>query len=146
MALNWIHEDGPARWDDDKQRIVGEAPAGTFDGIKYGKGDLVAGDWWRAEEDGKVVGYGWMDTVWGDAQILLAVDDGARGHGIGTFILDHLESEAREQGLNYLFNVVPPEHPDPAGIKAWLTKRGFASSQEDRQDDRLSRRVVSKAE
>jgi GNAT superfamily N-acetyltransferase len=138
MGLDWKHEDGPARWDDDKQRIVGDAPDGTFEGIHYGKGDLVAGDWWRVEDGGKVVGYGWMDTVWGDAQILLAVDADARGKGVGTFILDHLESEAKGQGLNYLFNVVPPKHPDPDGITAWLTKRGFEPSQEDR----LSRRVV----
>jgi len=140
MSLNWIHEDGPARWDADKQRIVGGVPAGTFEHMRYGEGDLVAGDWWRVERAGKTVGYGWLDVVWGDAQILLAVDAEARGQGIGTFIMDHLEEEARAQGLNYLYNVVPSGHPDAAGITRWLGERGFSSS----SDDRLSRRVVGR--
>ncbi len=140
MALEWIHEDGPAHWDAEKRRVLGGVAVGVFDYSGYSEGDLVPGDWWRVEEDGKTLGYGWMDVVWGDAEILLAVDSAARQRGVGTFILDQLERQARLQGLNYLFNVVPPEHPDVAGVTAWLSKRGFAPS----QDDRLSRRVVAK--
>jgi N-acetylglutamate synthase-like GNAT family acetyltransferase len=70
-----------------------------------------------------------MDTTWGDAEILLAVGGVARGKGVGSFILDRLEEEAALRGLNYLYNVVQPNHPDPEGITAWLTKRGFAESE-----------------
>ena len=61
---------------------------------------------------------------------------------MGSFIVDGLEREASGKGLNYLFNVVPKNHPDPDGITKWLEKRKFAPSQEDR----LSRRVVGRSE
>ncbi len=70
-----------------------------------------------------------MDTSWGgDAQILLAVAPEARGRGIGTWILDRLEEEARARGLCYMFNTIPPRHPDPDGLADWLVARGFEPS------------------
>ena len=72
------------------------------------------------EDDGEVVGYGWMDTTWGEAEILLAVDPAAQANGVGSFILDHLEKEASAAGLNYMYNVVRDGHPEPEAITAWL--------------------------
>ena len=135
MSLSWIHEN-PPRWDASKSAIVGKAEPGIFKPGKLAEGDLVPGEWWRVEADGKAVGYGWMECVWGDAEILLAVEPGHRGRGVGTFILDRLEREAAERGLNYLFNVVQPTHPDPEGITRWLEARGFEAAH-----DRLRRRV-----
>ena len=64
-------------------------------------------------EDGdRVVGYGWLDDVWGDAEILLAVEERARGTGAGAFALARLEEEAAARGLNYVVNVVRDTHPD----------------------------------
>lgn len=138
MAMRWVQE-SPAVWDDAKQTIVGKAPAGTFRMTTYSNGDLLPGDWWRAEQDGAVVGYGWMDTMWGgDAEVLLAVSAEARGRGVGTFILEQLEREAASRGLNYLYNVVPSSHPDVAGVSGWLEKRQFRASHEGR----LMRRVL----
>ena len=59
MALKWIHE-SPAKWDEGKQAVVGEAPAGIFDRryAELAPGDLVPGEWWRVEDSGVVVGYG----------------------------------------------------------------------------------------
>lgn len=128
MSLSWIHE-SPAYWDADKLRIVGGAKDGIFDSKVYGryrKGDLIGGSWWRVEDGGTTVGYGWMDTNWGDAEVLLAVDPAGQGKGVGTFIMDHLEQEAAARGLNYLYNVVRPTHPDRDELTAWLTKRQFA--------------------
>jgi GNAT superfamily N-acetyltransferase len=136
--LKWTRDRVPARWDEDKRAIVG-TEAGIFDYTGYGLGDVVPGDWWRVQQDGRTVGFGWMDVVWGDAQILLAVAPDARGQGIGTFILRNLEQEAARQGLNYLFNVIPRHHPEPDRVAAWLAERGFSPSHEDR----LSRRVVA---
>ena len=131
MNLEWIRE-SPAKWDRDKTRIIGEAPAGIFD-RRYRdltEGTLLSGEWWRVESEGRVVGYGWLDVVWGDAEILLASDPGARGRGVGGFILDHLEKEARARGLNYVYNVVRPTHPNAGELSAWLEKRGFESSED----------------
>jgi GNAT superfamily N-acetyltransferase len=139
MSLEWIHEN-PPYWDEDKAAIVGNAPTGIFDFAAYGKGDMVPGEWWRVEEDGAILGYGWMDTTWGDAEILLAVDPAHRNRGVGTFILDRLETAAGERGLNYLYNQVRDTHPDPEGITKWLEQRGFAIS----HDDRLLRRSVKR--
>ena len=132
MSLTWIHEN-PAQWDETKQQIVGGAPSGIFELGSRAAGEVVPGDWWRVEQDGKVVGYGWMDTVWGDAEVLLAVAPEVQKGGVGSFIIDHLEQEASRRGLNYMLNVVRPTHPDTA----WLQKRGFEAS----DDESLRRRV-----
>lgn len=139
MGLKWIQE-SPPYWDADKASIVGDAGAGIFDPslTEQKVGAMLPNDWWRAEEDGKTVGYGWMDITWGDAEILLAVDSGARGHGVGTFILERLAAEARERGLHYIYNVVSETHPLHAEVTAWLRARRFTAS----EDGKLLRAVV----
>lgn len=123
---SWNRET-PATWNADKQRIV--TPLGAFPALSGARaGGLLPGEWWRVEEDGQVVAYGWMDVVWGDAQMLLAVDPARRGSGLGTWVLDQLASEAANRGLNYLFNAIPDGHPDPKGLRAWLKARSFAPS------------------
>lgn len=139
MNLDWIRE-SPAKWDEDKRRIIGDAPTGIFDRRyrELAAGTLLPGEWWRVEEEGRVVGYGWLDVVWGDAEILLASDPEARGRGLGSFVLDRLEKEARSRGLNYIYNVVRPTHPNAKELSAWLEKRGFEPS----EDGSLMRAVV----
>jgi len=135
MPLRWIRE-APSRWDAPKREIVG-GEGEVFAVAKSDDDALLPGDWWRVEDDGRTVGYGWMDNTWGDAEILLAVDRTARGRGIGSFILDRLEEEAAGQGLNYLYNIVPARHSDPERLAAWLRTKGFA----DDGDGQLKRRV-----
>ena len=129
MPLTWSRE-SPAHWNDDKERIIGGAPAGVFSLGPFKPGDVVPGDWWRVESNGHTVGYGWMDQSWGDAEVLLVVDPSSQDGGIGTFILDRLEDEAADRGINYLYNVVPEAHPDKAGLTRWLQRRGFQASHE----------------
>jgi GNAT superfamily N-acetyltransferase len=129
MSLTWTHE-SPALWDAGKQRIIGDAPRGVFSIGPFRAGEVVPGDWWRVEENGRAVGYGWMDYSWGDAEVLLAVDASARRGGAGTFILDRLEDEAADRGINYLYNVVPEAHPEKQWLEHWLLRRGFMPSQE----------------
>jgi ribosomal protein S18 acetylase RimI-like enzyme len=138
MNLSWIREH-PPRWDEGKRRIIGEAPSGIFDGryAESAMGAAVPGEWWRVEADGAVAGYGWMDVVWGDAEVLLATDPEQRSRGIGSFILEQLEREAAQRGLNYVYNVVRPTHPQTEAISAWLMARGFVAQ----DDGRLLRRA-----
>ncbi|MAQ14729.1 MAG: hypothetical protein CMN30_08025 [Sandaracinus sp.] len=133
MERRWISE-SPAVWTAVKARIVGRAEPGTFDGryAEATEGDLIPGEWWRVEEDGRTVGFGWLDVVWGDAEILLATDPAHRRQGVGGFILEHLAAEARERGLCYLYNVIRATHPDPEPVRAFLAKRGFAGSSDGR--------------
>lgn len=138
MARDWIHEQ-PPRWDEAKSSILGAVPAGAFPMEKRTTGELLPGEWWRVEDEGAVVGYGWMDEVWGEAQILLAVDPRTQRRGIGTFILDRLESEALRRGFRYLYNVIPPTHPEPAAVSRWLGKRGFRASEDGRELRRMVR-------
>jgi len=133
MSLRWIRE-SPARWDAGKARIVGGADVGIFD-TRYrtmAEGKLVPGEWWRVEDGDEVVGYGWLDVVWGDAEILLAAAPGARGHGVGAYILERLDDEARAQGLGYLYNMVRPTHPQANRTTLWLEKHGFQAEQDGR--------------
>lgn len=142
MGLQWIQE-SPSYWDANKTRIVGGAGMGIFEPsiVEHEKGSLLPNDWWRVESDGKTLGYGWMDITWGDAEILLAVDPTARGRGVGTFILERLEAEARERGLHYIYNVVRETHPLHDEVTQWLTARHFTAS----EDGKLLRAVVQPA-
>jgi len=123
---SWHAEHRPTRLDEAKKAFFEAIPDGTVD--LRPAGDLLPGDWWRLEEEGKVVGYGWMDVTWGDAQILLAVAPGAQRKGYGAQILDHLEAEAKKQGLRYLFNTIPAGHPDVEGARGFLEANGFEGS------------------
>ena len=123
---SWHPEPRPTRLDDAKRSFFEALPAGAVE--LRPAGDLLPGDWWRLEDDGKTVGYGWMDVTWGDAQILLAVDPDEQHKGYGAAILDHLEAEAKKQGLRYLFNTIPTNHPDPAAARAFLEAHGFRAS------------------
>lgn len=127
MALQWVREDAPV-WDAEKSRIVGGVPPGVFQLPAYEDGERLPGDWWRVEDGGAVVGFGWMDTAWGDAEMLLAVDPARHGQGVGTYVLDQLEREAANRGVNYLYNVVLPTHPDHDRVTAWLESRRFKGS------------------
>ncbi|MFO0729045.1 MAG: GNAT family N-acetyltransferase [Myxococcota bacterium] len=124
--------DAPAYWDADKHRIIGEAAAGVFDARfrRCKAGELLPGDWWKVTQGGKVVGFGWLDVVWGDAEITLATDPREEKKGVGGFILEHLEHEAKERGLNYLYNLVRPNHPKREAVSGWLSRRGFASNED----------------
>jgi ribosomal protein S18 acetylase RimI-like enzyme len=140
MALHWAHDDDP-RWDDDRRRVFASVPEGVFRTEERAPGEPLSSDWWRVERDGRVVGYGWLDDVWGDAEILLAVDAAERGSGVGSFVVDHLEQEAAARGLNYVVNVVRPSHPERDAVTAWLQGRGFTAT----EDGRLRKRVAAPA-
>jgi hypothetical protein len=47
-----------------------------------------------------------------------------RSAGIGEFILGHLEREAVDRGLNYIYSVAPKAHPDPAWMTNWISLDG----------------------
>ena len=140
--LRWIHESVPL-WDADKARIVGGAQPGTLPSklASHADKEVLPDDWWRVEHEGRCVGYGRMDVTWGDAEILLVVEPEAQGQGVGTFILEHLEHEARARGLNYLYNQVHPEHPAQQDITSWLQNRAFSST----EDGQLARAIVGAA-
>jgi GNAT superfamily N-acetyltransferase len=139
MAFAWIRESA-ACWDAAKASVLGCVPPGVFAFADCREGDLLPGEWWRVEDEGRVAGYGWLDCNWGDGEILLAVAPERQRTGVGSFIMERLQEEARARGLNYLYNVVPAAHPDPAGLTAWLRRRGFAP----RGDGRLMRRVTAR--
>jgi N-acetylglutamate synthase-like GNAT family acetyltransferase len=136
VMLNWVKDDDP-RWDADRERVFGTVPDGVFRAESRTPGERLTSDWWRVEADGRVVGYGWLDDVWGDAEILLAVDASARGTGAGAFALARLEEEAADRGLNYVVNVVRDTHPERDAVTAWFVAHGFAGT----DDGRLRKRV-----
>jgi len=123
---DWYAEPKPARYDDAKRAFFARLPEGAVH--VQPAGELLPGTWWRLEDEGEVVGYGWMDVTWGDAQILLAVHPDRQRRGLGGEILDHLEAEAHTSGLGYLFNTIPADHPDPEGARAFLEEQGFVAS------------------
>lgn len=130
MSPTWTKEDRP-RWDADKDRLFTDADLAAV-GLaeRPALGDAIADEWWSVREGDDVVGYGWLDSEWGDAQITFFVDATHRRSGVGGFIVDRLAAEARERGLSVIYNVVPDSHPDPAAVTAWLQARGFSDAGE----------------
>jgi N-acetylglutamate synthase-like GNAT family acetyltransferase len=140
-GFQWVHDPDP-RWDEDRERVFSTVPPGVFRAVARPPGERLPGDWWRVEDGGRVVGYGWLDDVWGDAEILLAVEEGARGTGAGRFMLARLEDEAAARGLNYVLNVVHDTHPDRAAVTAWFLAHGFAGA----EDGQLRKRVTDRGQ
>jgi benzoate-CoA ligase family protein len=139
--LRWAREDAP-RWDADKQRLFGEDELNSVGLVPSAPGAAIADEWWRVTDSaGATVGYGWLDSEWGDAEITFLVAPDRRGAGIGEFIVGHLEHEAETRGLNYIYNTVPAGHPDRAWMTRWLVAHGFV----DAGDGELRRRVRAHA-
>jgi len=76
--------------------------------------DLRASHIFVAEEEGTVVGFGfihvwqWNKVAWiGD----LVVEEGHRGRGIGTKLVQHLAKVAKNDGCIALMDDPPPKHP-----------------------------------
>jgi GNAT superfamily N-acetyltransferase len=95
------------------------------------------------EQRGETVGYGWIDLVWGDAEILIATAPERKGQGVGTFIVERLVEEAEHQGVTRVCNVVRPDHPEAAKLTGWLTARGFREGADGRLERRVRRRKVA---
>ena len=136
--LTWVKDDDP-RWDADRERVFATVPEGVFRAEPRAAGDRLSSDWWRVQDGDRVVGYGWLDDVWGDAEILLAVEESARGTGAGAFALRRLEEEAAARGLNYVMNVVLDTHPDRGAVTEWFLAHGFTGT----EDGRLRKRVAA---
>src|SRR3954453_5457937 len=135
-GLTWVKDDDP-RWDAERERVFATVPDGAFRPEQRAPGERLSSDWWRVRDGDRVVGYGWLDDVWGDAEILLAVEASARGTGAGAFALARLEEEAAARGLNYVVNVVRDTHPDRVAVTEWFVAPGFSGT----DDGRLRKRV-----
>jgi GNAT superfamily N-acetyltransferase len=125
---SWDKEN-PPRWDERKDSIFGEADLAAVGLERRRVGEPVADEWWRVVDDaGDVVGYGWLDSEWGDARISFLVAPSRRGQNYGAFILERLEDEAARRGLNHIYNIIPASHPDREWMSAWLSRHGFTGS------------------
>ncbi|MGK5173915.1 GNAT family N-acetyltransferase [Geodermatophilus sp. CPCC 205761] len=133
----WVADPDP-HWDADRERVFASVPEGVFPTAPGRPGERLAADWWRVEDGDRVLAYGWLDDVWGDAEILLAVEAGARGTGVGAFTLTRLEEEAAERGLNYVVNVVRDTHPERDAVTAWFLAHGFRADDEGRLRKRVA--------
>lgn len=136
--MKWVHESTPV-WDAQKSKIIGAAPEGSVPALPSVSGALLPGDWWHVEHNGQIVGYGWMDIVWGDGEVLLVVRSDMQGTGVGTFIIEQLAREANKQGLNYIYNRIHSAHPQRSTVARWLGERSFTP---DRDGERWSRKVA----
>jgi benzoate-CoA ligase family protein len=140
--FDWVREETP-RWDVAKRELFGADELAAV-GMSAPEPDApLPNEWWRVcDAAGAVVGYGWLDTEWGDAEITFVVAPDRRGAGIGDFIVSRLEAEAAARGVNYVYNEVPASHPDAAWLTAWLVRHGFTAST---GDSVLRRRIAAAA-
>lgn len=127
-ALTWEREDRPV-WDADKARILASAPEGSV-ALDVADGAELPGDWFLAKDGETVVGFGVLDTTWGgDAEITLVVDGSRQGEGVGSFVMERLEREARSRGINYVYNTVRDAHPQRDEVHDWLGVRGYRGNE-----------------
>ena len=136
--LRWVKDDDP-RWDADRERVFATVPDGVFRPscpAAAASGCPATGG--GSEAGRRVVGYGWLDDVWGDAEILLAVEDGARGTGAGAFALARLE-DGGGRARTELRGQRGPRHPSRPrrSHRAGSWRRGFAGT----DDGRLRKQV-----
>ena len=97
-TLQWVREDNP-RWDADKDRLFGDLELASVGLSRPAVGAAVADEWWQATDAaGVVVGYGWLDSEWGDAEITFMVAPAYRGAGVGDFIVGELGARGRRAG------------------------------------------------
>lgn len=125
MHLHWIREN-PAYWDAPKAALFG--PCVPFD-LPQAPGCPLPGDWWCVRDEDAVLAYAALDVTWGDAEIVIAVHPGVRGRGIGSYVIDQLEVEARTRGIHYLCSRIPADHPEAGELAQWLRARRFSASE-----------------
>lgn len=141
-SLDWQRETRPV-WDAEKVRIVASAPQGALS-LDFADGAELPGDWFVARDGADLVGFGVLDTTWGgDAEITLVVDEARQGQGVGSFVMDHLEQEARTRGINYVYNTVRDTHPKREEVHDWLVVRGYRGNERDAS---LRKRVDEQAD
>lgn len=129
-SLTWVREERPV-WDAEKARIAASAPEGAL-ALDVVDGAELPGDWFVAKDGDAVVGFGFLDMTWGgDAEITLVVDGDRQGQGVGSFVMDHLEQEARTRGINYVHNTVRDTHPQRDEVHDWLLVRGYRGNESD---------------
>ncbi|WP_435202922.1 GNAT family N-acetyltransferase [Janibacter sp. GS2] len=129
-SLTWEREERPL-WDAEKARIAASAPEGALT-LDFADGAELPGDWFVAKDGDAVVGIGVLDTTWGgDAEITLVIDGARQGQGVGSFVMDRLEQEARVRGINYVYNTVRDEHPQRDEVHDWLVVRGYWGNERD---------------
>lgn len=129
-SLTWEREARPV-WDAEKASIAASAPDGALS-FDFADGAELPGDWFVARDGQTVVGFGSLDTTWGgDAEITLVVDGQHQGRGVGTFVMDHLEQEAGDRGINYVYNTVRDTHPQRDDVHDWLLVRGYKGNESD---------------
>ena len=140
MGWTWNAEPAPC-WDAAKADAF--APAGpALHGLgEPAEGDALGDAWWRVTDGDEVLGFGRLDDTWGDAEVLVAVASAHRTRGVGAWAMDRLEAEAAARSLNYVYNVVPMNHPEREEVTAWLAARGF----EAQRSGELRRRVTTRA-
>lgn len=133
----WTAEPTPV-WDAAKADAFSPAGPGLHGLGAPAEGDALGDAWWRVEDaDGAVAAFGRLDDTWGDAEVLVAVVPAFRGRGVGSWAMNRLAEEAAARSLNYVYNVVPENHPDREGVQAWLAAQGFDA----RDTGELRRRV-----
>lgn len=129
-SLTWEREARPV-WDAEKASIAASAPDGAL-ALDFAAGAELPGDWFVAKDGDAVVGFGILDTTWGgDAEITLVVDGARQGQGVGSFVMDRLEQEARSRGINYVYNTVRDAHPNRDEVHDWLVVRGYWGNERD---------------
>lgn len=119
----WIKEEEPV-WDSDKEDIIDCAPQGSFNMGPKSNG-TISGDWWKLVENKRVIGYGWISMISGDAELLIAVRKSEQHKGYGNIILENLEMEASKLKHNKVVAIIQSENINAVNIIYWLDRKGF---------------------
>ncbi|GEM_PF-5388488 len=124
--MYWIKED-KAIWNENKARIIGSNIGSFFLDFPV-QSDILPGEWFNlTDENGEIVGYGWINVSEGDAEISVAIDGKYQGRGYGSQIIDNLYREVESLGFEEIIVVVRQENPNASDVVKWAYKNGYVA-------------------
>jgi ribosomal protein S18 acetylase RimI-like enzyme len=122
-ALRRQDADAVAEFLADDERFFGREPhIGPGDVRSWWIRTNLEHDSWLLEEDRRSVAGGWLDRLADYAFAAGCVRPGAKGRGLGTWLVDHSESHARTLGFRLLRQITLAED---AWARALLERRGY---------------------
>ncbi|WP_158231574.1 GNAT family N-acetyltransferase [Sporosarcina sp. P18a] len=125
--MELLKEEVHSIWDTEKENIFAEIAEGTFEDLSNLElGTPLYQEWWKLiDENGRILGYGWVSYRNDDFEISLVVDTKHQGVGLGSFIMDKLEAIAVEKGFNEIVAIVKNTNPNSEVMIKWLFKKGY---------------------
>jgi GNAT superfamily N-acetyltransferase len=91
-------------------------------------GKILHHEWWKLiNNDERALGFGWVNYENDEFEISLVVDSNYQGLGLGSFIMENLETLALEKGFFETVARVKESNPNSEEMIVWLYKKNYVN-------------------